>query len=904
MKSREVGDRSKAFRLFSVVVALATILALGSAPSSGQASGPTPLKIVLIGDSYSAGNGAGDYGGPQGCYRSSSNWAERYVDTLQNAGYAPTLINRACSGGVASNITSDRRIEAEYVKAFDIPVQGQWQATDPGLESELVNLGFCSSKYPEEEYFTFDITDALYDPLTNTTLVNFSCDRWLKPQIDAVGRDTDLVLFTIGGNDAGFSKIVEDCFALFARDEGQCIERVEFAENLVNGGTLRARVRGILDEVHTKMRDDARIVLASYPYLEAGTGYSLGSYAAADEVRALGDSGDTEGQGAVDDFNSSIGFSQAVFVGDIKTHFIGHEPFGSPFDRNPDRWIWEFERGLLPGQNIFENYHPNPTGHQEWANVLAGFGAFGAAGSPLGGDIDIVFVIDTTGSMSDDITAVKDFAGEFVDLLTASATSYRFALVTYRDHPEHTGDPSDYPSRVDLNFTDDPNAIVNSINAISVNGGGDFAESVYSGLMEGIGLSWRPGVKKMVLQLGDAPPHDPEPVTGLIADDVVAAAFAVDPAEVYVLDVSSGGTPSPLLVDIADRTGGGVFSATSPSEVAAALIDAVEEALAKPFAWAGGPYVTTVGTPIVLDGSGSVDRDGIVISYEWDLDGDGVFDTFASEPTYTHTYGDDFDGIIALRVTDDSGLTSIGTARAHASSDGDEVPPEQDNCPDDPNHGQSDFDEDGIGDICDPDPGFDVDPDEGSSTEVFFPTDAYVWSAKPNLNYDDELELAVSSRPQGGGSETQALLQFDLSSLPINATVESAELSLHTLADVDDGLETDVWTITGLWDPETVTWNARPSLGGEITTVDLIADAEATIDMTSVVQGWINDPGSNNGIALLPSTSVTHETLIGAEENDDIICVPPEDGSHICVLVPRGDPAVVSTLKIVYSSSG
>ncbi|OLE23036.1 MAG: hypothetical protein AUG44_23220 [Actinobacteria bacterium 13_1_20CM_3_71_11] len=40
---------------------------------------PRPIKIVQIGDSYSAGNGARDYYGPRGCYRSHSNWAERYV---------------------------------------------------------------------------------------------------------------------------------------------------------------------------------------------------------------------------------------------------------------------------------------------------------------------------------------------------------------------------------------------------------------------------------------------------------------------------------------------------------------------------------------------------------------------------------------------------------------------------------------------------------------------------------------------------------------------------------------------------------------------------------------------------------------------------------------------------------
>lgn len=45
-----------------------------------RAEEPLPLKVVLLGDSYSAGNGARDASGdpdvygPRGCNRSRSNW--------------------------------------------------------------------------------------------------------------------------------------------------------------------------------------------------------------------------------------------------------------------------------------------------------------------------------------------------------------------------------------------------------------------------------------------------------------------------------------------------------------------------------------------------------------------------------------------------------------------------------------------------------------------------------------------------------------------------------------------------------------------------------------------------------------------------------------------------------------
>jgi predicted outer membrane repeat protein len=75
-----------------------------------------------------------------------------------------------------------------------------------------------------------------------------------------------------------------------------------------------------------------------------------------------------------------------------------------------------------------------------------------------------------------------------------------------------------------------------------------------------------------------------------------------------------------------------------------------------PAADAGGPYATQTDTPVLLDGSGSSDIDGAVVSYEWDLDNDGQYDdavgaivSFESASVGTYSVG--------LLVTDDGGAT-------------------------------------------------------------------------------------------------------------------------------------------------------------------------------------------------------------------------------------------------------
>ncbi|MHA1770246.1 MAG: vWA domain-containing protein [Candidatus Thorarchaeota archaeon] len=120
--------------------------------------------------------------------------------------------------------------------------------------------------------------------------------------------------------------------------------------------------------------------------------------------------------------------------------------------------------------------------------------------------IDVAFVVDTTGSMRDDIRAVKDSLFDIVKRITkrTSDISIRFAVVSYRDHP-----PQDYTYVTKIfDFTENLKKIHKAISSLKPSEGGDAPEAVADGLHDArTKLSWSADAYKVLLLVGDAPPH-------------------------------------------------------------------------------------------------------------------------------------------------------------------------------------------------------------------------------------------------------------------------------------------------------------------------------------------------------------------------------------------------------------
>jgi Mg-chelatase subunit ChlD len=119
------------------------------------------------------------------------------------------------------------------------------------------------------------------------------------------------------------------------------------------------------------------------------------------------------------------------------------------------------------------------------------------------GPVDVVFVVDTTGSMSDDIDAVKADMRQILTHLRERNPDSRVGVVGYRDITD------DYLTRTFLFLTPDDAAIEAAIASIEVSGGEDWREHVYAGINTALELQpWRREASQHIILMGDAPPHD------------------------------------------------------------------------------------------------------------------------------------------------------------------------------------------------------------------------------------------------------------------------------------------------------------------------------------------------------------------------------------------------------------
>ncbi|MBL0091588.1 MAG: VWA domain-containing protein [Piscinibacter sp.] len=117
--------------------------------------------------------------------------------------------------------------------------------------------------------------------------------------------------------------------------------------------------------------------------------------------------------------------------------------------------------------------------------------------------LDLVFLVDATGSMGDEIAKLKSSMRAMSQQISQlpGQPDICYGLVAYRDR----GDA--FLTRTH-DFTDELGAFQNVLARVQAGGGGDTPEALNEALHETVhGLSWRAEAARMVVLVADAPPH-------------------------------------------------------------------------------------------------------------------------------------------------------------------------------------------------------------------------------------------------------------------------------------------------------------------------------------------------------------------------------------------------------------
>jgi hypothetical protein len=119
--------------------------------------------------------------------------------------------------------------------------------------------------------------------------------------------------------------------------------------------------------------------------------------------------------------------------------------------------------------------------------------------------LDVVFVVDATGSMDWVLNEVKARIEDIVDTVRALVPIARFGVVAYRD----AGDPEFVTRTQPLTYS--ASKLGAFLGGLDARGGGSLQEDIGAGLHEAIDASgWRASAKRLVIVIGDAPPRRDE----------------------------------------------------------------------------------------------------------------------------------------------------------------------------------------------------------------------------------------------------------------------------------------------------------------------------------------------------------------------------------------------------------
>ncbi|MGQ9585404.1 MAG: DNRLRE domain-containing protein [Anaerolineae bacterium] len=163
--------------------------------------------------------------------------------------------------------------------------------------------------------------------------------------------------------------------------------------------------------------------------------------------------------------------------------------------------------------------------------------------------------------------------------------------------------------------------------------------------------------------------------------------------------------------------------------------------------------------------------------------------------------------------------------------------------------------------------------------------DTFIFEYDPDMNYGAWWRMTM----RAGGAK-RALVRFDLGSLPPGAHIVSATMRLFT-NEVQDpeprNMTVNAYKVLRPWTEMGATWNqANAGVNWNLPGCNGVSDRELTaaatvvvnapnasydFDITSMVQGWMDDPASNHGVLLVGSGSTVTYEFYSSEWSDPLV---------------------------------
>ncbi len=174
------------------------------------------------------------------------------------------------------------------------------------------------------------------------------------------------------------------------------------------------------------------------------------------------------------------------------------------------------------------------------------------AAAPTKKSLDVAFIVDTTGSMADEMAWLKKEIAALADNVVKAHpdVDVRWGIVLYRDHG-----PEAYLTKIHP-FTNSAVTLKNKIKSEKPGGGGDFPEALDKGIEEATKLKWRGGATtKVAFFIADAPAHQKDEKAALAGVETLRKAGV----RIYPLAASGAHGRTELFMRVAAMLTGGRY---------------------------------------------------------------------------------------------------------------------------------------------------------------------------------------------------------------------------------------------------------------------------------------------------------------------------------------------------------